>query len=134
MLMKPTHLPLRPFDADAVWLAAVTNEERELQHAYRCGLYRFYDADRALLYVGISRNLADRWNWHRCKTDWYSRARYVALSFYPDRHDAFRAEASAIRAQNPLFNVLRCKPARSKKDRVDDSLYAPPLARLPEED
>jgi hypothetical protein len=132
--MEPKHLPLRPFDWGAVWLEAVTAEERELSRQYDCGLYRFYDANQVLLYVGISRNFPDRWNWHRCKTEWYSRARFVTTSFYPTRRDAFRAEASTIRAQNPLFNVLRCKPARSKKDRVDDSLYAPPLARLPEED
>jgi hypothetical protein len=131
--MKPTHLPLRPFDAGAVWLEAVTLKERELQNTYRCGLYRFYDVDHVLLYVGISRNLPDRWNWHRYKTDWYSQARYVAVSFYPEREDAFRAEAATIRTQNPLFNVLRCKPHRSKKHRVDDSLYAAPPAQFADE-
>jgi predicted GIY-YIG superfamily endonuclease len=132
--MKPTHLPLRPFDAGAIWLEAVTDDERELQRTYRCGLYRFYDANRALLYVGISRNLADRWNWHRCKTAWYSRARYVALSFYPQREDAFRSEAAAIRTQNPLFNTQRYKPHLSKKRSGDDSLHAPPAVRLAGED
>lgn len=132
--MEPKHLPLRPFNASAVWLEAVTTEERELSRQYRCGLYRFYDTNRVLLYVGISRNFPDRWNWHRCKTSWYSQARYVATSFYPERQDAFRAEAAAIRAQNPLFNVLRCKPHRSKKHRVDDAMHAPPAARLAGED
>ncbi|WP_327223072.1 GIY-YIG nuclease family protein [Streptomyces platensis] len=124
--MEPMHLPLRPFDPHAIWLEAVTDQERGLQRRYDCSLYRFYSADQELLYVGISRNLPDRWNWHRLKTAWYSRARHVAVSFYAERGDAFRAESAAIRTQDPLHNVMRPKPKRAKRDRTDDALHAPP--------
>lgn len=124
--MEPRHLPPRAFDSYAVWLEAVTSEERALAKTYRCALYRFYDADRALLYVGISCNLPNRWDWHRCRTTWYSTARFVAVSFYPERRDALRAESATIRAQSPAFNVLRPKTHRSRKHRTDDSQFAAP--------
>lgn len=128
--MNQVHLPPRPFDAQAVWLEAVTNEERELAGLYDTALYRFYDADNALLYVGVSRSLPDRWNWHRCRTGWYARARLVSLSFYPSRRDAFCAEAAAIRTQHPLFNILRCR-TRSSYPPADDPFWAPPLPEFP---
>ncbi|MDG9701713.1 GIY-YIG nuclease family protein [Streptomyces sp. DH37] len=132
--MKPRHLPLRPFDPHAVWLEAVTDQERKLQKSaiYGCALYRFYDASRSPLYIGISRNLPDRWNWHRCNTDWQARARYVAVSFYPTRYGAYVAEAAAIRRENPQFNVMRPKPRRGWRA-VDESLYIPPPPQLADE-
>jgi|1185.fasta_scaffold03481_5 hypothetical protein len=128
--MNQLHLPPRAFDAQAVWLEAVTAEERELAATYNTALYRFYDASNALLYVGISRSLPDRWNWHRCRTDWYARAHSVALSFYPSRRDAFRAEAAAIRTQHPQFNILRSR-TRSVYPSADDPNWAPPQPEFP---
>jgi hypothetical protein len=123
--MNQVHLPLRSFDVQAVWLEAVTDEERALAKTYDTALYRFYDKRHVLLYVGVSRSLPDRWNWHRCRTDWYARASLLALSFYPSRYDAFRAEAAAIRTQHPQFNTLRYR-TRSTYPAADDPAWAPP--------
>src|SRR3954462_13489279 len=107
--MNQLHLPPRAFDAQAVWLEAVTAEERELAATYNTALYRFYDASNALLYVGICRSLPDRSNWRRWRPDLYARAHAVARSFSPSRRDAFRAEAEAIRTQHPKSNILRSR-------------------------
>lgn len=131
--MNQQHLPLRSFDAQAAWLEAVTGEERTLARTYDSALYRFYDLSGVFLYVGVSRSLPDRWNWHRCRTQWYAHAQYVALSFYSSRDDAFRAEAASIRTHHPEFNAIRCK-TRSKYRPADDPAWVPPQPHLPEGD
>lgn len=127
--MKPRHLPLRLFDRHAVWLEAATNEERTLANEYRCALYRFFDFEGELLYAGISKDLPTRWDWHRCRTAWYSQAQYLAVSFYPERAEAERAEAACIRREQPQFNKSRPK-SRPGWRAEDDVLFAPPPAQF----
>lgn len=130
----PLHLPARAFDCWAVWLEALTPQERELTlngpRKWATAVYQFFDADHALLYVGVSRSLADRWDYHRCRTAWYSQAKWVALSFYPERHLAFRAENGVIVRDNPQFNVIRPNPRRGRWNTANP-LDAPPAVAFP---
>lgn len=76
-------------------------------------VYRCYDADDVLLYVGLTCNVSRRMSGHRHNpTTLASRlvscemARYKVTS-YTDGLEAERAEAEAIRTESPIGN-LQC--------------------------
>jgi hypothetical protein len=70
----------------------------------RTALYRFFDADDELLYVGISRDPAERWKQHRDKPWWRDVAMRV-VEWHDDRPSAERAERKAIQTEGPRYNV-----------------------------
>lgn len=67
-------------------------------------LYRLYDRDGALLYIGISINVPLRVQQHRSTKSWGREIANVHAIEYPDRAAAQLAEATAIRAENPPHN------------------------------
>lgn len=103
-----TSLPLREFDPEARTREFVRPEE-EPGLVPRTALYRFYDRDQALLYVGISGQPGERWAKHRRCAPWWARARYVAIEIHETEWEALSAERAAIQDEAPQFNK------RSKK-------------------
>lgn len=78
-------------------------------------LYRFFDAEEILLYVGISSNPRRRWKEHAIGQPWYPQVRHQSLTWYGSEAEARRAEVRAIRGERPRFNVagaLRPVPGR----------------------
>jgi len=71
----------------------------------RTALYRLFDADDRLLYVGIAFNPEARWNEHRGKAWWPSVVR-KSVEWHPTRLVALEAEARAIEAESPRHNRL----------------------------
>lgn len=69
-------------------------------------LYRFFDADGALLYVGITKNGAQRWHEHSKSKEWWGRVASTTVEHYDTRAAALDAERAAIVAERPLFNVV----------------------------
>lgn len=74
-------------------------------------LYRHFDRDGRLLYVGISNNALARLRGHKLDASWYPEITDISIAHYPDRATAERAEARAIRTEAPLYNV-RIPPAQ----------------------
>lgn len=71
----------------------------------RCALYRFYDAEDRLLYVGISNNPEARWKGHRYSIKrWPSLVARQTVGWFDTRTEAEAAEATAIRNEEPRFN------------------------------
>lgn len=70
----------------------------------RTALYRFYDADDVLLYIGISDHLATRHMSHVAESSWMEFAARSTIERHPTRAEAADAEVAAIRAESPLFN------------------------------
>lgn len=68
-------------------------------------LYRFFDTNGALLYVGISVNLPSRLSTHIKEKEWWHDVVQVTVEMLPDRESALEAEKLAIRAERPLYNV-----------------------------
>lgn len=97
--MQPTHLPARTFDRHApAWkLLSETPSTSYL-------LYRFYDADRQALYIGITQSGQTRLAEHRRRSEWWPLAEYFAFSAYPDWPSLELAESAAIRTEAPRFN------------------------------
>jgi predicted GIY-YIG superfamily endonuclease len=70
-------------------------------------LYRCYDADGELLYVGITSNPRVRMNSHRAHAQWWESCVRRTMEWYPSRPEALAAERKAISDENPRHNVVR---------------------------
>lgn len=68
-------------------------------------LYRHFDADGYLLYVGISLAPLARTRQHRLTSAWIRDVVRVDIEWYASRRRAERAEWEAIRAEKPLYNL-----------------------------
>lgn len=71
----------------------------------KTALYRFFDADGELLYVGITHRLNERLSAHK-KTKAWDEVAQIKLEHYPDRLEAELAEIRAIREESPAWNVV----------------------------
>lgn len=67
-------------------------------------LYRLYDCDEQLLYVGISTDFGQRFDEHRAEKAWWSEVTSVRLHHFDDRPSATRAERQAIASEAPRHN------------------------------
>lgn len=68
-------------------------------------LYRAYDKRGTLLYIGISTDAAQRMKFHEQHADWYQYMEHYEVEFIPNRRDAYKVEAQAIKTENPIFNL-----------------------------
>lgn len=102
----------------------------------RTALYRHFDADNALLYVGITEVLVARGKSHSAKSSWSNLAVRAEVEWFPSRSEAEAAEVAAIKTEHPLFNHVHndTPEARQRlvaylveKDRLD--LLAPAVSR-----
>lgn len=69
-----------------------------------CQLYRHFDPERRLLYVGISNNHVNRLAAHRNDSAWFPLIKYVEIEHFDTRAQAEAAERHAIRTELPIFN------------------------------
>ncbi len=67
-------------------------------------LYRWYDADDQLLYVGITNDPHVRQSSHAKKSSWADFAHHARIERHPSRALAEAAEKAAIESERPLFN------------------------------
>lgn len=74
-----------------------------------CQLYRHYDADDNLLYVGISLSALMRLMQHRDSSDWFLSISKVTIENFPTREKALEAETNAIVNEKPKHNIAKRK-------------------------
>lgn len=111
----PEPRPFNPMGPPRTWL--LENEQPPqwpeefvkggLRYRCRAGvLYRFYDANRQLLYIGIANDDPTyRWTKHRSGSEWWHLAAYVSVTHVSPVNSRRRAlEREAIRAERPLYN------------------------------
>lgn len=72
-------------------------------------LYRFFDAAGALLYIGITWDIADRFPRHALDKPWWSDIANITVETYPDRAAVLEAERLAIKAESPLYNIVHAE-------------------------
>jgi len=70
----------------------------------RTALYRLYDEADVLLYIGISHQPDVRFEQHSKMKEWWPRVARRKVEWLDDRPTAAKAEAEAIRAEDPEFN------------------------------
>ena len=68
-------------------------------------LYRHFNSEGRLLYVGVSLSAIGRLAGHRTKSDWFPNIARVEIETLPDRISALCAEKDAIANESPQFNV-----------------------------
>lgn len=71
----------------------------------RTELYRHFDAEGNLLYVGISLSTAKRLGEHRNKAAWFRKVKTITIEHYPSRKAALDAERKAVQTEHPQHNV-----------------------------
>lgn len=70
----------------------------------RTALYRLYDADDELLYVGITWNPKSRWAQHATHKSWWHTVTRKTVEWHEDRSSAIAAEARATAAEKPRYD------------------------------
>ncbi|MET8113789.1 GIY-YIG nuclease family protein [Streptomyces prasinus] len=91
--------------------------------AERTALYRFFDTEGALLYVGITKSFGQRWLNHSRKKPWWPQVQSHTAEWFKSRPEAEAAEKQAVVAERPLRNVVH-KP-RPQRAPVPRSTPAP---------
>lgn len=72
-----------------------------------CFVYRFFDDDDRLLYVGVAADVGRRIAQHRVTASWWPEATRGEFRCYPSREAALQAEALAIAVERPGRNLVR---------------------------
>lgn len=67
-------------------------------------MYRFFNADEVLLYIGICDEPMKRWGYHTEKQWWPTVMRFHVV-WFPSRAEAAKAEEEAIVREKPRHNV-----------------------------
>ncbi|MYS74483.1 GIY-YIG nuclease family protein [Streptomyces sp. SID5926] len=67
-------------------------------------VYRFFDRQGRLMYVGIAYDPAERWKHHAAKTRWWKDTADNTIEWYDTRAEAERAEKVALRYEKPIYN------------------------------
>jgi DNA-binding GntR family transcriptional regulator/predicted GIY-YIG superfamily endonuclease len=70
----------------------------------RTALYRLYDADDKLLYVGITGDVKARMKQHAADKHWWGDVAIDRVEWLDSREIALEAEREAIRAERPRYN------------------------------
>ncbi len=84
-------------------------------------LYRYFDAEDVLLYVGVSLAAATRAMGHRRQSGWWSSWHRMTRETCPTRLAAIEAERLAIRTEKPLFNIVHNRPRAEHAAAEDES-------------
>ena len=69
-----------------------------------CQLYRHWDAEDRLLYVGISLSAVARFQQHKQSAGWFADVAKITIENFPTRELALAAEGKCIRKEKPLYN------------------------------
>ncbi|CAL9647890.1 GIY-YIG nuclease family protein [Streptomyces sp. enrichment culture] len=93
----------------------------------RTAVYRLFDADGALLYVGMSYAPERRIRDHRRQRAWWPQVASISIEWFATRYRASLAEAKAINTENPVHNVHQTPPWRERQR--SDALSISPEAR-----
>lgn len=82
-------------------------------------LYRLYDADDELLYIGVSSRFGNRWHQHAQVQPWWPGVDHQTVTWFGSREEALKAEAAAIREEKPLYNIVHNSALRKRRNCAD---------------
>lgn len=81
----------------------------------RTAIYRHFDADGRLLYVGLSKNPFKRQMFHLYRAHWFYEVASISIEWFDTKSAARDAEERAIRAEAPLFNRVHAGNCAARK-------------------
>jgi len=94
-------------------------------------LYRHYDYNSKLLYVGISLNALNRLNQHENNSEWYYQISRVEIEHYATLADALKAEKAAITNELPIYNTTHNKNRARKVTKISPEIAEAYIAKFP---
>jgi hypothetical protein len=101
--MSETLLPMKaPFD-------------RPAKEGVPTALYRHFDGEGRLLYVGISLSPTYRLSQHRVSSSWFVRISRISVEWFHNRDTALEAERRAIKAEKPEYNIVHKVNAKQQR-------------------
>lgn len=68
-------------------------------------MYRFFDREGSLLYIGITNKVGRRLHEHNDRKPWFTDVVRAEFDHYPDRGSVVIAERNAIRSEHPRYNI-----------------------------
>ncbi|SDL28519.1 GIY-YIG nuclease family protein [Streptomyces indicus] len=89
--------------------------------AGRTAVYRFFDADDVLLYVGIATNVTKRWRQHENAKNWWHLIARSSVTWFESRSGAEAEEARSVDEERPLYNARKHPEGGWEQLRYDDS-------------
>jgi hypothetical protein len=84
-------------------------------------LYRHFDAEGRLLYVGISLSAIHRLAQHKKTAEWHKNIAKVTVETFETREAALLAETIAIQKENPIYNKQKTSYADKRFQRIQYS-------------
>jgi predicted GIY-YIG superfamily endonuclease len=86
-------------------------------------LYRHFDKEGQLLYIGISLSTIKRLSQHAAGSIWFDQIAKVTIEHFETREEVLKAEHVAISTENPLHNINKRKPLhiRETQELQEDS-------------
>lgn len=72
-------------------------------------LYRHFDKEGTLLYVGESLSFSKRTKDHERGSDWFGDITNITIEKFDSKKSALKAEVQAIKKENPKFNIQHNK-------------------------
>jgi len=86
-------------------------------------LYRFFNANHELLYVGITNNPFNRFSGHSKDKNWFSEIAYSTFEHYPNRLAVDKAETAAIKSEKPKYNKAKVDGFEKAQDHFKKIRY-----------
>ena len=83
-------------------------------------LYRHFDKDGRLLYVGCSISAFARFGHHRISSHWVKAITTMTIARFDSLEDALNAENVAINAESPLYNKIKKGNIYGGRPRLED--------------
>lgn len=77
-------------------------------------LYRFYDDDDTLLYVGLTINPGKRMERHKSDKEWWTEVARIEMEQHLDLEALQTAERIAIQTEKPVHNIRHAETAPQK--------------------
>jgi predicted GIY-YIG superfamily endonuclease len=93
--------------------SAVRRERLPRNHFAVHFVYRHYDEQGVLLYVGCTFDPRTRAAAHKANSWWFDQVATTRLIIFPDREYALQREREAIADEHPLFNIRGRWPHRA---------------------
>ncbi|NIB43837.1 helix-turn-helix domain-containing protein [Pseudomaricurvus alkylphenolicus] len=81
-------------------------------------LYRHFDKDDSLLYVGISLSAVNRLAQHKVASNWYPDVCRMTIENFDSRDELLNAERRAILEERPKHNVRHSKSEQQRLDAI----------------
>lgn len=94
--------------------------------AERTALYHCFDREGTLLYIGVAKHFGLRWSRHMGRTPWWDQVHRQTVEWYDSRPGALAAEATAIFAEQPKYNIVHIKGAKRRARKQPAVVTEPP--------